>query len=62
VFLYGSPAISAWLSRLGWPPEWGWNGNFPATEIADACTEAQRVNLPLDGETVFEVLGGWHAP
>jgi hypothetical protein len=62
VFRYGSSAVSAWLARLGWQPEWGWNGNFPDAEVADAYTEAQRVNMPLDGEMVFAVLGGWHVP
>jgi hypothetical protein len=62
VFLYGSAAVREWLTRLGWQPEWGWNGNFPDAEVADAYIEAQRVNLPIDGETVFAVLGGWHVP
>jgi hypothetical protein len=62
VFLYGSPAVREWLARIEWQPDWGWNGNFPDAEVADAYIESQRVNLPLDGESVFAVLGGWHVP
>lgn len=62
VFLYGSVAVREWLARLDWQPEWGWNGNFPDAEVADAYIEAQRVNMPIKGETVFAVQGGWHVP
>jgi hypothetical protein len=62
VFRYGSAAVAEWLTRIGWDPDWGYDGNFPDAEAADVYTEAQRVNLPIDGETVFAVLGGWHVP
>lgn len=62
VFLRGSPAVAAWLASLGWPPGWGYNGNFPDAEAADAYRAAQHVNLPFDGEAVFAVLGGWPVP
>ena len=61
VFLRGSPAVGAWLAEIGWQPDWGWNGNFPQAEVADAYHEALRANLPLDGD-VFAVLGGWNVP
>jgi hypothetical protein len=60
VFLYGSPVVSKWLARLNWKPEWGWNGNFPNAEVADTYIKAQQANMPLYGDTVFAVLGGWH--
>ena len=60
VFRYGSGAVKKWLTKIGWKAEWGWNGNFPAPEVADAYAAAQRINLPLDGASVFAVLGGWH--
>lgn len=62
VLLRGSPAVAAWLASLGWPAEWGWNGNFPDESVAEAYAEAQRVNLPPDGESVLAVLGGWPVP
>lgn len=62
VFLYGSAGVREWLARLNWQPEWGWNENFPDAEVADAYIEAQQANMPLYGDTVFAVLGGWHVP
>jgi hypothetical protein len=62
VFLRGSSAVAAWLASLSWPADWGWNGNFPDAGVAEAYHEAQRASLPLDGESVFAVLGGWPVP
>ena len=62
VFLRGSPVVSDWLARIGWQPEWGWNGNFPDAAVAHAYHEALRANLPIEGESVYAVLGGWHVP
>ena len=46
VFLRGSPAVAEWLAALGWPADWGWNGNFPDAGIAGIYHEAQRAGLP----------------
>jgi hypothetical protein len=62
VFLRGSPAVAAWLASLGWPADWGWNGNFPDAGVAEVYHEAQRAGLPIDGSSVFAVLGGWPVP
>ena len=62
VFLRGSPAVAEWLASLSWPAECGWNGNFPDAVVADAYFAAQQDNLPMGGESVFAVLGGWPVP
>jgi hypothetical protein len=62
VFQRGSRAVAKWLASLGWQPDWGWNGNFPAGDVANAYHKAQGASLPIDGKSVFAVLGGWPVP
>ena len=62
VFLYGSPAVRDWLTPLGWEPEDGMNGNFPASDVTDPYVAAWQQDMPLYGDRAFAVLGGWHFP
>ena len=62
VFLYGSPMFREWFGQMGWGEDLDRNGPLLDREIENAYVEAQRENLPIDGEHVFAVLGGWHVP
>ncbi len=62
VFLYGSARFREWFEQMGWGADLVMNGPLANEEIETAYAEAQRESLPIDGERVFAVFGGWHVP
>jgi hypothetical protein len=62
VFMFGSPAVHAWLAELGWKPDWGWNNNFRAADVANAYNRAEAACMPLGGDEAYAMLGGCNSP
>jgi hypothetical protein len=62
LFLFGPEHVQAWLRELGWPPEAGYNDNFPQRSIVEAYEERYQQELPFYSGGAHAVLGGWHFP
>jgi hypothetical protein len=59
VFMHGSHAVKSWLSRLGWPPDWGYNDNFKDRDVARAYEAAYYDSTPFYSPRWWVAVGGW---
>ena len=59
LFHHGGEIISAWLARLDWKPEWGFNSNFKGSDVMELYEDRRRRTHPLFHDLAWAQLGGW---